>query len=374
MKTLACIFSIALSLNHWGAPLQANGNDEWPAFRGNPSLTGIADMELQDGYSLKWTFETDDFETASPVISNSKVFVGSQDGTFYALAADTGKPLWTFATSNTIESAATVVSNRVLVGSTDDTLYCLDTDTGTLVWQYVTEGPIHSAPNTFLTKSGRTLVIFGSHDASVYAVDLETGKKEWKYETDNFVNGTPAIYQKDVVFGGCDGLLHVLDAAKGTEKASIEIGAYIAGSAAIVKGVSYVGHYGNEVVAVDLDSQKLLWRFAKRDFAYFASPAVNEKYLIVGGRDKYVHCLSPKTGKQLWEFKALGAVDSSAVICGNRCIVGSNDGRLHILDVDSGESVWTYEIGEAVTSSPAVTPNLIVVGSEDGSVYGFEPR
>ena len=62
---------------------------------------------------------------------------------------------------------------------------------------------------------------------------LSTGKPLWKIETENYVNGTPAIYGNNVMFGGCDGIIRIADLITGKESDTIEIGVYIAASPAV---------------------------------------------------------------------------------------------------------------------------------------------
>ena len=44
------------------------------------------------------------------------------------------------------------------------------------------------------------------------------GKSLWKIETENYVNGTPAIQNGKIVFGGCDGMIRVVDPLTGNQK------------------------------------------------------------------------------------------------------------------------------------------------------------
>ena len=55
------------------------------------------------------------------------------------------------------------------------------------------------------------------------------GRSNWVYETGNYINGSPAVADGRTVFGGCDGLLHVISLADGKQVKEIEAGAYIAG-------------------------------------------------------------------------------------------------------------------------------------------------
>jgi outer membrane protein assembly factor BamB len=205
-------------------------------------------------------------------------------------------------------------------------------------------------------------------------VNAETGERIWTYETDNFVNGAPAISDGRIVVGGCDARIHIVSASDGTSLAEAEVGAYVAASAAVVDGHAYVGHYGNEFLCVNTETAKIQWIYKDRSFPYFSSPAVGADRVVVGCRDRRVHCIDRETGKSLWTFSTRGKVDSSPVICGDKVVVGSDDGRLYLIGLSDGIEVWSYEIGEAIVSSPSVCGGIVLVGSEDGFIYAFGPK
>ena len=108
-----------------------------------------------------------------------------------------------------------------------------------------------------------------------------------------------------------------------------------------------------------------------RSHATFSSPAVGENVVVLGGRDKRVHCVGRDSGKAIWTFQTLGEVDSSPVICGDKVVFGSEDGRFYMVKLSDGSEVWSYEIGQSITSSPAVAKGMVVVGCDDGYVYAF---
>ena len=114
-----------------------------------------------------------------------------------------------------------------------------------------------------------------------------------------------------------------------------------------------------------------LWSYRDRAFAYVSSPAVLGDRVLIGGRDKRLHCLRTKDGEALWTFGTRGKVDSSPVICDGKVVVGSEDGRLYLVSLADGKELWSYEIGQGLTASPAVADGKVVIGSEDGSVYCF---
>jgi outer membrane protein assembly factor BamB len=344
----------------------------WPMFRGNPSLDGTSPSTLPDSLVLLWTFKTEKPVRSSAAIVDGKVYIGSNDGFIYCLDFETGDKIWSYETENAIEASPLVLGDKVYCGSVDSFMYCLDAATGKEIWKYETYDKILSSANWApAANGGPPWIVFGSYDAFIHCVDSETGNPVWTYETANYVNGTPSIADGTVVAGGCDAQIHVVRVEDGTAAAIGDAGAYIAASVARADGKAYIGHYGNEFLSFDIKSGTIEWTYKDRAFAYFSSPAVGENQIVVGCRDKRVHCIDRETGEGIWQFRTRGQVDSSPVICGDRLVVGSEDGRLYIISLDKGEEIWSYEIGEGILSSPAVASGKVVIGSEDGSVYAF---
>jgi glucose dehydrogenase len=146
-------------------------------------------------------------------------------------------------------------------------------------------------------------VLVGSYDANLHCVDAATGKPIWTHTTENYINGTPALLPSgEILFGGCDSFIHVLQLADGKELRQIDAEAYIASSVAVFDGIAYVGNYGNIVLAIDPIAGETKWKYRERNFPYFSSAAVTAQHVIIGGRDKRLHAIDRATGKALWHF------------------------------------------------------------------------
>tara|TARA_R110002072_G_scaffold4174_2_gene29460 strand:- start:48577 stop:50664 length:2088 start_codon:yes stop_codon:yes gene_type:complete len=345
---------------------------EWPHYRGNPQLHGNAPGHIGNKPTLAWTFATKDEILSSPAIVDGTVFIGSTDNSVYAIDQVSGKKRWSYATQDMVEAPALVLDGRVYIGSSDGFLYALDSKTGALAWKFATQDKILGGANWFLSKSGEKRIVVGSYDARVYCLD-DTGNKLWDYETDNYVNGTPAIHNGEIVFGGCDAGLHLVNVETGKRVSKIDLGSgcQVAGSVALFEDKAYFGHYGNEFLRVDLNSGDIDWRYASKRDGFVSSPAVNDKYVVFGGRDKNLHCVLRKDGTPQWKFKTRRKVDASPVIAGDMVLFGSGDGRLYLLSLKDGKELWNYDIGKPIYSSPAVVDGLIVVGTSDHRVYAF---
>ena len=345
--------------------------EDWPMFRGAPSLDGVSSGALPDALELLWTYSTEEEVKSSVVVVGDRVLFGSVDGNVYCLDKYTGKKRWAFKTEAEVEATPLVLNNMVYTGSGDGNLYALDLNDGTKRWSYKTEDRVLGAANYVKGPDGKFRIIVGSYDFFLHCVDAETGEGIWKYESADFINGSPAVDGPITVVGGCDAIAHMIDLGNGEKIGGVEVGQPIAGSMAIVDGDVYFGHYGEEVVCIDVATKQVEWTYKNRDFAYFSTPAVSKDLVLIGGRDKRLHAINRVDGTPAWEFRTRGAVDSSPVICGDRVVVGSDDGFLYVVDIDTGEEHWSFEIGEPVQGSPAVADGRIYIGSLDGSVYCF---
>lgn len=349
--------------------------DAWPSFRGTPSLSGLTAARVPDKPVLRWQFKTGRPVKSTAAIVGGIVYVGSENTNVYALKLADGSRVWEAPTDGPVLSSPLVRNGRVYVGTSGTNLLALDAATGREVWRYGGDAEFKSSPGWFpAPRGGGEWLVIGGYDSRLHCVDAATGRSNWVYETGNYVNGAPAVSGGVTAFGGCDEIVHVVNLADGTKAKEIEAGSNIIGSAAVVDGIAYLGHYGNEFLAVDLNKGEVLWRYHDRNFPYGASPAVTADRVLFGGRDRRLHCVDRGTGKQVWTFQTRGKIESSPVVAGDRVIIGSDDGRVYIVSLADGKELWSYEIGQAVQASPAVVDGNIVIGAEDGTVYCFGAR
>lgn len=343
---------------------------DWAIFRGDPQLSGNTPSPLPDAVERLWTFATQGSIKSSPVISDSRVFIGSSDAFLYALDLATGAKLWSFKTGKAIEAPPLCFADKVFVPSTDGTLYALRASDGALLWKHATGEPLLGSANIVYARN-QAYVIVGSYDNTLYCLNIETGKVRWAYATDNFINGSPSVQGDQIAFGGCDSQFHLVSAASGKKIVSLEIGSYVAGSAALSGRLAVVGNYAGILTCIDLEKRKIHWTRDLDGSAIIVSPAVNETVTVIGSRDKKVHCFDLQDGTPRWSFTTRGNVDSSPLIGGQRVLAASADGWLYCLNLADGKEIWSYQVGAALTGSPAFAQGKIIIGAEDGTVYSF---
>jgi len=114
---------------------------------------------------LKWAFAYPNATRArsQPTIAGGRVYMGSQDGTVYALELGSGCAHWTFKAAAEVRSGVTIAASKTSSGATRLTAY------------------------------------FGDFDGGVYAVDAASGKLLWKSSVadhpDVTITGSPKFYK-----------------------------------------------------------------------------------------------------------------------------------------------------------------------------------
>jgi outer membrane protein assembly factor BamB len=220
----------------------------------------------------------------------------------------------------------------------------------------------------------------GSYDNTLSAVDAESGALAWSYRAKNFINGAAAVSGGLAVFGGCDSLAHLVDAATGREQAVIPVGGYVAGSTALLRNASgesgrtlaVMGRYDGVLLAVDLQARRIAWQFENPAQApYLATPALTDTRVVAAAQDGSVTCHDAQSGNLRWQFTARGSVESSPLIMGVTVLVATMDGLLQVISLNTGKELWRYDMGQSVISSPAAAAGKIVIGCDDGYLYAF---
>ncbi len=351
----------------------------WPSFRNGFDLLGIAQSTLPEKLELQWKFPTGEMVVSTAAIVDGKVFVASLNGQLFCLDRKTGEKIWSYRSIDDpnpksfapgFKASPTVMADTVYIGDEDGVLHAVNRTTGKQRWTVKSGAEIISSATCYQDK-----ILFGSHDNILYCVQAADGKLVWKFETQGPVNCTPAIVGNRTFVTGCDEHLRVINIDTGKEETDIHLGTYLIASPAVVNEILFVGTYASEVVAIDWQAKQTLWTFKDqdRDFPYHSCAAVTADRVIVGGRDKRLHCLDRKTGKQVWFKETKGKVDSSPVVVGNRVFVGSEDGNLYAFNLATGEELWKFNDGKSFSASPAVGEGCLIIGSEssDGFVYCF---
>jgi eukaryotic-like serine/threonine-protein kinase len=343
--------------------------DNWPRFRGNPQNTGISLSAIPKELKLLWTYKAGDSIESSAAIVDGVVYVGSEASELLAIDLQTGSLKWKYDTKDPIgESSPCVYNGVVYVGDLMGVLHAVSAADGKALWTFKTNSEIKSSP---VVVDDRLLV--GSYDEHFYCLSAKTGALIWKFHTNGPVHCTAGVLNGVAYIAGCDETFRAIRISDGKELFAVASGAYTGASPALVGDMAFYGTFNNDVLGVSLKRRRIAWRYVhpQRQFPYYSSAGVVDGRVVVGGRDKMVHCLNANTGRSFWTFATRARVESSPALADGRVFVGSNDGKLYVLDFITGAKVWEFVAGAPISASPAIALGRIVVGDQDGRLYCF---
>jgi polyvinyl alcohol dehydrogenase (cytochrome) len=396
---------------------------------GGPSRLGPGDVQR---LSVKWAFAFPNASRASapPTVAGGSVFVGSQDGTVWALDEDSGCVRWSFGASAEVRAGiavgawpagAATTAPLVYVGDEAGKVYGLDAATGELRWTATADSHasavIAAAP---VFHQGRLYVAVASTEwlaaadpdyecctfrGSVIALDAATGARVWQHWA-------------------------IDDAARLTGETNAAgsptwqpAGAAIRSSPAIdakhsrlylATGAAYTAPAAPEtdaVVALELETGKRVWHYQATpgdawtmscrmtdrtncppgqghgaDFVTRPLPVDlpgGARLLLAAQKSGDIHALDPETGKATWRQTGREGVMGWTLLPDNSALVVADAGGLRAIDPASGRLLWKATpadcpaerrpaCAQGLSAAPALVTGAALAGGRDGRLRAYD--
>jgi outer membrane protein assembly factor BamB len=363
--------------------------DEVAMFRGDPRHSGVYNTAaVHRVQAVAWSFETGGPVRSSPAVTSTTVFVGSGDGSVYAIDRQSGQARWAFETAGPVHGSPAVAGGVVYVTSMDRHLYALDAITGEEMWRFAfgDDAPFSWAWEYYASSPivVEGVVYVGSGDGHLYAFDAHAGEPKWRFETAGRVRASPAMTDGTVYVGSRDGHLYAVDAETGGEvwKYTTE-GVHrlpecrvdcrsIQASPAVADGSVVFCSHDNHVYSLNATDGRENWRFDHEGSWVISSPAISDGLVFTGSSDgHFVQALELATGEERWRYVTPHRVFSSPAIADGVVYFGCHNGFLFALDSSTGEEKWRFRTGGMIQSSPVVADGVVYVGSDDGRLYAL---
>jgi outer membrane protein assembly factor BamB len=351
-----------------GAAQSGEGAVKWPAFGFDQRNSGRSPAVGPTGsVSAAWRHETGGPVTTAPAVAKGLVYVGSDDGTLYALASITGEQQWSVETGSRIRSSPTFWDGNVHFGSDDGSVRAVDVSDGSVAWTTATDDSVSSSP---VVTDGT--VYIGSEDGRLYAMAAGNGEVGWTVDTGSPITSSPAVADSVVYVGSSDTYVYAVDSRTGEIAWRFETGDGVASSPAVVDGTVYIGSSDGYLYALDAGDGEQQWRFRTGGLVG-TSPAVADGtvYVTNGLFSRRLYAVDAETGNQRWMIETDRALQSSPAVADGLVYFGSGDRHVYAVDAATGDTQWSFETRDLVTSSPAVVDGAVYVGSNDGHLYAL---
>jgi polyvinyl alcohol dehydrogenase (cytochrome) len=351
-------------------------------------LAGIGRGDVA-GLKLKWAvaFPNAIRARSQPTVAGGAIFVGSHDGTVFALDWKTGCARWTFHAAAEVRTGIVVSPWRagnaaakplVYFGDLVGGVYAVNARTGTLVWKSrpdphpnttITAAPVLHGDRLYVAVSSLEEARAASPSyacctfrGSMVAYDAATGAVVWQ----TFMTDPPVeqgLSSSGVRLFGPSGVALWNSPAIDEKRGRLYFGTgdnYSAPDTAT----------SDSIVALDLATGKIAWSYQAQE---------KDAWNVACDRAEKANC--PAENGPDFDFGA-GVVLASASNGRDYILAGQKSGMLYAVDPDSGKLVWKTKVGRGGVIAgihfglAAVGDAVFVPVSDvpDGRTYSEPPR
>jgi outer membrane protein assembly factor BamB len=271
--------------------------------------------------------------------ARAQVYLGSDDGVFYAINPQDGKIRWSYRGKGAVESRPEVGPALLYFTSAANRVVALEAATGKRRWQYDREAPegfsIHGHAGPRL---GGDILYAGFDDGYLVALGAETGELRWARSlaaaSDQFVDvdSTPVLRDDLVIAASYSGGLYALRAKDGEQvwRMGVE------GAVAIRAGASrlYVASPREGLAAVSMQG-RIEWRQGLAQAGDLTPPQEVGPYLVFSGGRAGLFVLERSNGQVLQVFDPGRGMCAAPLIDAERreIYVLANSGTLYALSL-----------------------------------------
>jgi len=247
----------------------------------------VASVRRRDG-AIRWSRTLPSRSESSPLLHEGRVYVGSEDGTVYALQASTGRIIWRYRAAGAVKGSPTLANGLLYFGDYGGRVQAIRASNGRRVWSNDAARALLRGGEYYATAAvayGR--VYIGSTDGREYSFSARTGRLAWAHQTGRYVYSSAAVdtvpgLGPTVFFGSYDGTFYALDARSGAVRWRYRSGGKISGSPTIIGDTVYFADLGRSLtIGLSTRTGRRLERWEQGGY----DPVVSDgRHLFLTGR------------------------------------------------------------------------------------------
>lgn len=293
-------------------------------------------------------------------------FLGSQDGSVYAIDANDGSEEWKTSIASMVQAAPAglflgadpfdIIFAGTRNGTAPNQLQALHLDTGVPMWSFDNSAAQMGDDKEIGIVSGSASVVYATKriyfasrirggatgsDKTLWCVDVTSGSPQrcWAKALGN-IDGSPVVRGSVVYVGTNAGIVYALDAATGAINWSLSLGD------GTIKGFIFPRFGSNELF---LSTNTRVWSLSDNGLSASVNWQVTDAAIPSPSTPLYV----PGT---------------------TRLFVGSSDGYLYQLDITAPLPATRVQLGDGLSAvgvpTADILKSMIYVGTDAGIVYG----
>lgn len=323
--------------------------------------------------SIRWERTTEGgYGPGSPLVAGGFVIVATRAGNVDVVELRDGNKVGSVSLGEAIEGSPVLVDGRLLivpVAGGKDGLVAYNLTNGGKVWTL--RDNLHAAS---LLYTG-DLIVAAALDGTVRGIDPLSGQERWSEpfgQTNAYYAAPTQLASGMVLVSDDSGGLVVFDPADGAMQWRRELATPVMRAPASQGGRLFVPTTLGRLEALEEENGASIWTHRGPPTARFTTPAVDERFLIVGATDGIVRCLNPATGEEIWRYEFDGNVSGAPLLADDIVYVGTMDERIAALDATTGELLWEDELPGRAKSAFAARNGILIVLAEPKFVIAYE--
>jgi outer membrane protein assembly factor BamB len=325
-------------------------------------------------------FEPSPEECAAGALAGGRLVLGSRAAAVVGVAPDTGHVDWVTSVSGGVDSEARFdpARGQVYIGADDGSFYAVDPRSGNLRWTYHGKGAFERPPEI-----GSDLVYVSSAADRVVALEAGSGKWRWQYERDIPEGFTihgyagPRLRGGQLLTGFADGYFVALNAGTGDvmwarslamasdQFVDVDTTATMLGEFAIVSS------YSGGLYAIDPRDGSIHWRVGIEGVGDVTASA-GRLYFVAPRQGLHA---ADHDGRIIWRQGLTEAGDLTQPIAFGRYLIfsGSRAG-LFVVQRETGELVEIFNPGHGICAPPTLDGDgrRLYVLSNNGVLYRLD--
>jgi outer membrane protein assembly factor BamB len=324
------------------------------------------------------SFPKKDFYGLRLALDGQRLYAADAEGRVTAFEPGSGRVLWRAETRPRLAAGAGVSGSAVLVGALDGEVIAISAEDGRALWRSGVSSEVLAPP----AGDGDTVVV-RTGDGRLYGLAVADGQRHWTFDravpTLSLRGVSQPVVAEGRVYAGLDtGKLVALELDSGRVlweeavstpggRSELERLVDLDADPVLADGVLYAVSYGGQVVALDAATGKLKWR---QDLASYSGLAVTDNRVFASDREGRLWALDRDNGAVLWQQDGLKHRRLTRPVAhGGLVAVGDFEGYVHWLSPEDGSLRGRLKTGRsALVAPPLVSGDRLYVLGREGDI------